>query len=518
MTCQKKRKKKKKKKKLPIICSNLMQIQCDEDKPICGSCALRGVSCHWPTESASQQHDLTWDQSSPGIGQIHSQERIASAQDQSHPVQGIEPSPVSRSLQPLYFNVHPSVAGPGSLGSEDRLLNMFDLQMHSHFMLHTSKNMSLDPRRRHVWERVVPQLATRHKALMHLLLSLAGLDLFSSNGSCHVESPDDSPRETHWRISNTTNSHTFPVEDPTRRRSQKRDMDVAYLPVVVGHHQQGVKAMREELSNLSRSNIHYVFAGSLLIAGFALASLHIRNVNDVQPSNSQTPRPRLDWIYLIQGLGTLVQQHWADVRVGPLRDMTHFIYNNDDWRMYPRQSYSGIRPRCQFRSERLSSFCDGAYEALTNLKSFHESRQSDLDLLQDPAMLSRRSRVLSSQKEALTILDHTYMRTLHMVCFSGGEGEPFLGVQADLDDAAILAWPQALPREFLATLQESEMLSNFSYVILAYFHLVSSLLNSFWYIKGGFDEEIVKINALIAESEDPVLISFMQWPASVICF
>lgn len=496
-----------------------MQIQCDEDKPVCGSCALRGVSCHWPTEPASQQHDLTWDQSSESISQLHHHKRIASAQDQDHLGEGPEPSPVSgSSLQPLYFNVHPPVAGPGSLDSENRHLNMFDLQMHSHFMLHTSKNMSLDPRRQRIWERVIPQLATRNTALMHLLLSLAGLDLFSSNGSCPDAPLDNnSPRETHWCVGSTANGHPVSVED-FPRQWQKRDMNVAYLPDVVGHHQQGVKAIREELSNLSRSNIQYVFAGSLLIVAFALASLHIRNLNDVHSSNTQPSRPRLDWIYLIQGLGTLIQQHWIDVRAGPLRDVTHFIYNNDDWRMHPQQSYTGVRPRCHACPERLSRFCDGAYERLTKLKSFHESLQSESDLRQDPATLFRRSRVLSSQKEALNILDQTYMRTLYVVCFSEGAGESFVNVQADLDDAAILAWPQALPREFLATLHESEMLSNFSYVILAYFHLVSSLLNSFWFIKGGFDEEIVKINALIAESEDHVLISFMQWPASVICF
>jgi hypothetical protein len=62
-------------------------------------------------------------------------------------------------------------------------LNMNDLQMHSHFMLHTAKNMSLSPRRRHVWETVISQFAMRNEALMHLLLALAGLDLFSSDRS-----------------------------------------------------------------------------------------------------------------------------------------------------------------------------------------------------------------------------------------------------------------------------------------------------------------------------------------------
>jgi hypothetical protein len=75
--------------------------------------------------------------------------------------------------------------------------------MHPHFMLHIAKNMSLSLRRRHVWETVISQFAIRNEALMHLLLALAGLYLFSSDRSIANErylSPRSSPAAVSYKM------------------------------------------------------------------------------------------------------------------------------------------------------------------------------------------------------------------------------------------------------------------------------------------------------------------------------
>ncbi|GFF21184.1 nucleotide-diphospho-sugar transferase [Aspergillus terreus] len=447
------------------------------------------VSVTRSNQYAAPRHD-TPDQPRAGADGSRNEPRSQTTRDT--PGNIAEEWTLSGSPHPLQFNMRPSDA-LHALGGASQHLNMIDLQMLSHFMLHTAKNMSLSPRRRHIWETVIPEFAMRNEALMHLLLALAGLDLFSSDRSVadgrHPSPAGSSPA--------AANHH----------------MDAAYLTVVIEHHQQGLKAFREELSNLSSSTIHHAFAGSMLIVGFALASLHIRNLSDGPLSETHPLQPRLDWISLIQGLGTVVRQHWPELRVGPLRDMTYFIYNNDDWRMYPRETFVGVPHRpC---SARIAKFCGGACDALMNLRNARETMQSNPCLLEDQGA-SFEQDLLSKQNDALDILEQNYMRVLYVVRLTGGASGSSLDVEADLEDAAVMAWPELLPGEFLATLNKVGMLSNLSYVILAYFHLIFSLLESFWYIKDGFDEEIMKIKALIEKSGDRVSISLMQWPVSVI--
>jgi hypothetical protein len=116
----------------------------------------------------------------------------------------------------------------------------------------------------------------------------------------------------------------------------------------------------------------------------------------------------------------------------------------------------------------------------------------------------------------MEILEGMYMRTLYVVRFSDEGRESPHDVQADLEEAAIMSWPEFLPGGFLDTLAGGEACSTLSYVILAYFHLLVSLLESFWYVKGGFDGEIMKIKALVDASGEGELISLMHWPVSVI--
>lgn len=133
---------------------------------------------------------------------------------------------------------------------------MAHLQLLSNFMIHTCNNMSLNQARQKVWQSLVPSLAARHEFLMYLLLALPGLDYFHPDG--HFI-PDLSADATSQRsqLSSTGSNH--------------------HLQLVVGHHQSEIQGFRSQLSDLSNSNCHEVFAGSLLLVAFAFASLRLRS-------------------------------------------------------------------------------------------------------------------------------------------------------------------------------------------------------------------------------------------------
>lgn len=90
-------------------------------------------------------------------------------------------------IPPLDFDV-PDARTPNH-DVDTNSLNMHDLNLLQHYMLHTSKNMSLNSRKNLVWERVIPEIAAKNAFLMHLLLALASLDLFTTQTHDERTSP-----------------------------------------------------------------------------------------------------------------------------------------------------------------------------------------------------------------------------------------------------------------------------------------------------------------------------------------
>ncbi|KAL4764899.1 RTA1 like protein-domain-containing protein [Aspergillus foveolatus] len=445
---------------------------CDEAKPICGACALRGEPCGFPPDTSRQPRRERDD--APG--------GATSRQAQTGP-----PS-VSNARSPhaLEFDLSPA---PSNVAAEanSQSMNMVDLQLLSYFMIHTGKNMSLIPSRQKVWQTVIPRLAARHEFLMHLLLALAGLDYFHPDGNPDADLPMGS-------ASGTDNSTSMGVE--------------YHLQLVVRHHQCGLQGFRNQLSALSDSNCHEIFAGSLLLVGFAFASLRMRNWNDSHTSPLQPLRkPRLDWIYLIRGLTAVVEQCWPSLRMGPLREMLQYPGATEDWKMYPEAMSTTFIPRgC---SPRISRFCQGAYRALSRLHALEGSTPSST------AEDSPETRP-SGLKDGLDLVESVYMRILYLAQFSRDEKCTSVEIQADMEDAAVMGWPQALSEEFLATLGDPDVAPNLSLVILAYLYLALALFEAAWFLNGAFDEDIQKIYALCKSYGDRTLISLMEWPVSVI--
>lgn len=442
--------------------------------------------------------------------------------EESSGVRGLSQFP-----SPLHFDLHTTSRLRRSSESGKGGLHMADLQLLSHFLIHTSKHMSLNPAKRLAWDTVIPGLATKHEFLMHLLLALAGLDYYypdkSTNGSFPI---DLAPQATHTR----SNERTFPGEVLSECQTsleESKEEDVFHLQTIIEHHQSGLRGFRDQLAALSTSNCNQVFAGSMLLVAFAFASLRARNMNDLRSStDSQSINLRLDWIYLIQGLTTVIKEHWTLLKMGPLRDMLLFTHSNDDWQLYPREMFAVVSleqsERC---SRRISKFCHGAYAAYTALSFFvdHQSHPlNDQDMSGDDAahMPEQSSldstQVISRQKDTIRILEQMYMRILYVVQFSRVSTQSSHTVQSDMEDAAVMAWPESVPRKFFHTLEGFGDLSSLSYTILAYLYLTFSLFEDTWFLKGSFDEEILKINRLINNTGNSRLIRLMQWPVSVL--
>lgn len=89
-------------------------------------------------------------------------------------------------------------------------------------------------------------------------------------------------------------------------------------------------------------------------------------------------------------------------------------------------------------------------------------------------------------------------------------------IQLDFEEAALLSWPILLPSPFLASLERSERnyLYGHSLVILAHFYLVNTLVDA-WFVRGSFEREILKINAIVGTLNESQLSTFMLWPNKV---
>jgi hypothetical protein len=126
----------------------------------------------------------------------------------------------------------------------------------------------------------------------------------------------------------------------------------------------------------------------------------------------------------------------------------------------------------------------------------------------------------SAFRDGLELLESMYMRILYVVQFSRDETNTgtavALAIQADMENAAVMGWPQALSESFLASLGSPDVIPNASLVVLAHLYLSLALFEATWFLNGAFDEEIMKIDALFKASGDETFIALMQWPVTVL--
>ncbi|PIG82994.1 hypothetical protein AARAC_007387 [Aspergillus arachidicola] len=465
------------------------RVKCDEVRPVCGACSFRGESCSFPPPAPSILAD------SEGPRCSRKPKRVV---------------PVPHPLQPLEFHLPGLSAGPvPSLHEES--INMSDMNLLTRFMLQTSKKMSLHPKRMFIWQQIIPDMAAKKEYLMHLLLALAGAHALYESEIARTGTPSIDGNQL------TPSSLDNPAMHDFHR--------------IIEHHQKGLKGFRGALSDMTAATAEYVFCGSLLIVAFAFASLSIRELSRMEPAlrnGDDDESPFTDWLHLVRGLTSVVREHWFALKLSRLRDMLFYEYANEDW----RHTLSTARvPRLTNGSRMVLMFADGAARGISMLRIYattlssspaaHEANPTSTQYSSDT--LTGEDDKLNQEEYSKTIdtLEEIYMRILNVFHFaeSGRDCSALRDFQIDLEEAAVISWPQMVSNVFIASLRpqdQVEIAEGFSYAILAHFYLVFVLFEDLWYINRGFYKEIEKIFQLVSGLNNDRLLALMEWPMAVI--
>lgn len=397
---------------------------------------------------------------------------------------------------------------------------MSDLNLLQHYILHTSKKMTLHKIKSVVWERVIPEMAAVNEFLMHLVLALAGLDILTSGDASAV------------KVQGSSSSPMF--------------ASVPNLRSIMKHHQQGLAGLQEALCATSDPDAEALLAGSMLVVGFAFASFGIKDLDPSTPTLQDTLNPgpplpsplpdvstlHIQWLHLVRGVTSILRQFWSTLRKCRLRTLLNYDHANDDWKLCEEQVRSAIGPSPNVRSKRLRKFASGANRAVSDLRDLHATlRQfsnseegaegSPFATPQSDHSGNSGQPLLDAYEQAIGVVDDLYMRILHVMQMKplDSHSSSDLELQTALEDTAVSSWPHLLPEEFISSLDwqgNLDMLHGASFVILAHLYLTIAILDELWYYGKRCDVEIYKINTLIVALEDEKLVSLMDWPIDVI--
>ncbi|KAJ5102922.1 hypothetical protein N7532_003451 [Penicillium argentinense] len=488
--------------------------QCDEERPICGACSIREDQCTYPPL-----------QDARGITRRRApSRRDRTSHEETNP--GNPPSEHTMPMRPLNFNVSRVRTPQPEHEHESRgCLNMHDLNLLQHFILYTAPKLSLNPRKVLVWTRIIPDIAAKNAFLMHLLLALAGLHLLTNHEPANVPSTDPSFDES---------IHSVPT-----------DLDAIELHSLVEHHQKGLQGLQEKLATADESDAEALFAGSMLIAGFAFASLRIETFDisyqipgtvDGANHDLSTPslvgRPQVHWLQLVRGTVSIVQQSWRTLRLGRLRPLLLYRNANDDWKLYDPDSLPSTSPPGSNLSAGLSAFLQGARPAISSLKGLVKSMAKANGVSEDGLHSSPiadpspgatgeipTEQPPLAQEQAIDVIEQIYMRIIYLLQLQ--PIEPSLSnheIQAELGEAAITSWPHMLSEAFISTLDSDDdvgLATGLSFAILAHLYLPLALLDDIWFLGKTFCTEILKINAFVDRLGSPELSERMEWPVSI---
>lgn len=398
---------------------------------------------------------------------------------------------------------------------------MGDLTLLQHYLLHTSKKMTLKKIKSVVWEHVIPELAAANEFLMHLVLALAGLDILT------LENTHDGNVQKSSCVSMCSNA--------------------SRLQSIMEHHQQGLVGLQEALCATSEPDAEALLAGSMLVVGFAFASFGIRDLDPsiAVPQDSTTPcpaspyplpdfgPPQIQWLHLVRGVTSILCQFWPTLRTCRLRSLLFNNNANDDWKIYETKLRSNTTPSEDIRSRRLQRFAAGANRAITALRDqigrLHLSGIFLEDAVGSPFSTTphsdqsgtREKASINLHEQAIGVVQNFYMRILFVMQLKviGSQCSADLELQAELEDAALSGWPQLLSDEFISSLDlcgQVDTSQGLSFVILAHLYLTVAISEELWYCGKRVDIEIYRIRSVIAGLDDANLNALMEWPMHVI--
>jgi hypothetical protein len=431
----------------------------------------------------------------------------------------------SRLLYPLGpFNGVPGHSVDSKSGRS--ALNLTDLRLQQHFILHVSEKLSFHPEKKHTWKMIVPGIAAKNEYLMHLLLALAGLDLLSVNRL-----------EGNYTIRNLTcrhHSHSAVSSTPStppavhgQTSDVNADSETIPLQIVIEHHQEGIRGLRDQLAVLSESNAEAVLAGSMMLVAFAFASLRVRGFDISSPnpadSSAEINKPRLDWLYLVRGITSIMDEQWLNLRRGRLRNMLKFSnYGIAEFERPPDVSIPpGLPPK-------LARFAQGACQAVAKLRAYSQNPWRAMDPARHMTAADQVEEGLSATTRctveehlsAVDLLERMYNQILNVLCFQNLDGRPAHGssIQGEIEDTVVTEWPRLISDRFMASLdcgREFDVISGLSFTILAHFYLIHSLLDDLWYFKDSVEWEILKVHTVVERLGATHLARLTRWPLEV---
>ncbi|EXJ87686.1 hypothetical protein A1O1_04610 [Capronia coronata CBS 617.96] len=138
------------------------KIKCGEQKPACGSCAIKGLNCTYPTEPVKRQSSSS----------ARGNDRTSTT---SHTLAVLRRNPTTGPS----FSANETAFGSGG-GAEGRTFSMLDMRFFHHFL--TIAYPHLPVGNDTVWVHEIPQFAERHGYLMHAILSLGASHLSRLTG------------------------------------------------------------------------------------------------------------------------------------------------------------------------------------------------------------------------------------------------------------------------------------------------------------------------------------------------
>lgn len=142
------------------------------------------------------------------------------------------------------------------------------------------------------------------------------------------------------------------------------------LRTLVEHHQKGLRSVQEGLASIDETNAEVLFAGSMLIVGFAFGSLRIGNLEflsrapqhpfsreyTTSDTSSLPNRPHIQWLRLVRGVSSIAQHSWKTLKLSRLRPLLLFSNANEDWMLLGLDPPRINVPPLAVRSESLSVF------------------------------------------------------------------------------------------------------------------------------------------------------------------
>lgn len=449
---------------------------------MCGACSVRRDECVFPD---------------PITSRVQTRRRAApyARASTSRPQ-----SPQGLQIRPLDLNV-PFAETAQSQGVKDDL-NMQDLKLMQHYLLHTSVRMTLNPEKALVWKHIIPDIASGADYLMHLLLALAGLDMLTNQ----LKNPD------------------LVKENDSLTR------------VVLAHHQKGLKGFQQEIQTHEESKAEALLTGIFLINAFAFGSLRVEDlapgdrpfattdISHHDDTRTISGWPRSQWLHLIRVSFSLGAQYWMHLQRGRLRSLLIFNKTNDDW----KHSIPELIPLMELQkgtmSARLSAFSSNAIQAICDLRAVSRMLKATITPPSDTP--GSGSSLMSpsycqDQDNAIEVVELMYMRILHVLCLrrTGAHSSPELEIQSEIEDAAIASWPTLVEAGFISSLDSMgafDSAQGLSLAILAHLYLTLALLDKIWCFGHTFDSEIRKISFLVNSNFDDGIVALMKWPIHVI--